>query len=450
MKKIFSRRVFLGSAAAGSALLAKACTYGPTVVSRPVLGGPNFISPNEKLRVACIGVGGKGRGEVHAMAGEHLVAFCDPDDEQAAETYKEFPDIPRYKDFRIMLEEKCDEIDAVTISTPDHVHGVAAMMAMRMGKHVFCQKPLTRTIYEARTLTEAARKYGVATQMGNQGHASEHTRRIKEWIHGGCIGKVREVHFYTNRPIWPQGELSRPGERPPVPETLEWDTWLGPAQKRPYHPCYLPFTWRGWWDYGTGALGDMGCHIMDAAFYALDLRYPTAVEAVSAPVNNESAPAWSVVTYEFPARGDMPPVRVKWFDGGKMMPWPKDLEPERSLPDGSGQIIIGDNGSIMAGTYGGSPRIIPEARMQEVDLPDPWIPRVGTIHEDWIQACKGGEPACSNFDYSGPLTEMVLLGNLAIRTGKRIQWHGERMKCLNVPEANDLVYPDLRRGWRLI
>jgi len=273
-----------------------------------------------------------------------------------------------------------------------------------------------------------------------------------EWVRGRVTGPVREVHIWTDRPrdLWAQG-VDRPNETPPVPPTLDWDLWLGTAPERPYNPIYAPFTWRGWWDFGCGALGDMGCHIMDASFWALHLGHPASVEAVTSPVNNETAPEWSIVTYQFPARGDMPPVKLVWYDGGKKPPRPADLEADREISEG-GQIIIGKKATILGlGDYGEGPRIIPETKMQDLksSLPPKTIPRIphGDHYQEWIRACKGGEPAGSNFNYSGPLTEMVLLGNVAIRTGKKIEWDGPRMKVTNAGEANEYIRQPYRKGW---
>lgn len=288
------------------------------------------MPPSDKLNIACIGVGGRGASNVRGVASENLVAFCDVDDERAAETYRVFPNVPRYKDFRVMLERESSRIDAVMISTPDHTHAAAAMMAIQMGKHVYCEKLLTRTIYEARRLAEAAREKGVVTQMGNQGHAGEGTRQIREWIEAGAIGTVRAIHFWTNRPIWPQA-IERPLEAYHVPPTLDWDLWLGPAPERPYHPAYVPFKWRGWWDFGTGALGDMGCHIMDAAFWTFDLRDPVRVTAETTPLFPETAPLVSRVTYEFAARGNRPALRVIWRDGNLLPPRPPQWEKKPAL-----------------------------------------------------------------------------------------------------------------------
>jgi len=437
-----SRRRFLGGVGAAAA---------STIVPRHVLGGPGNTPPSEKLNIAGIGVGGRGAGNLAAVESEYIVALCDVDEARAAETFKKYPNAKRYRDFRIMLDKE-KNIDAVIVATPDHVHAAASMMAIKMGKHVYCEKPLTHSIYEARMLTEAARKYKVATQMGNQGHSSEAIRLVCEWIWDGAIGPVREVHAWTDRPIWPQG-MDRPEATSPPPATLDWNLWLGPAPYRPYvEKAYCPFVWRGWWDFGTGALGDMACHIMDAAFWALKLAHPATVRAVSTPVNSESAPLSSVIEYEFEARGNMPPCRLFWYDGGLKPTRPQELEQRRTLP-ANGLIFVGDKGKLYAPSGGSGvegARLIPEAKMQEYKLPPKTIPRVENGHrQDWIEACKGGDAASSNFDYAGPLTEMVLLGNVAIRTARKLHWDGPNMRVTNVPEANEYLRREYRRGWTL-
>ncbi|MHC4364865.1 MAG: Gfo/Idh/MocA family protein [Planctomycetota bacterium] len=467
-KKKISRRDFMtGAAAAVTAF---------TIVPRHVLGGRGHTPPSEKLNVAGVGIGGMGKSNINTIAGlrfdendkpdyenmdgENIVALCDVDEDYAAKTFELYPKAKKYRDFRRMLDKQKD-IDAVVIATPDHTHAVVAMAAMQLGKHVYVQKPLTHSVYEARMLTEAARKYKVATQMGNQGHSAEGARLICEWIWDGAIGPVREVHCWTNRPVWPQG-IGRPEETPPVPPTLDWDLWLGPAPYRPYHPTYLPFNWRAWLDFGTGALGDMACHIMDASFWALKLGYPISVEASHSydvremwkrVDNKETYPRASIVRYKFPARADMPPVKLAWYDGGLLPARPEELEQGRELPD-SGTIFVGDKGKIMCETYGGSPRLIPETKMQEYKRPEKTIPRIANgadgHEQNWVDACRGGEPACSNFDYSGPLTETVVMGNLAmLNPGKTLDWDGLNMKVTNLPEANEHVHREYRQGWTL-
>jgi len=453
-KKQMNRRDFLLSTASAAATF--------TIVPRHVLGGPGYTPPSEKLNIAGVGVGGMGKSNLKNLTDENIVAICDVDEKYAGKVFDEYPQAKKYADFRKMLEEQKD-IDAVVVATPDHTHAVISMMAMKMGKHVYCQKPLTHSVYEARMLTEAARKYKVATQMGNQGHSGEGVRLICEWIWDGSIGAVREVHAWTNRPVWPQG-IDRPEETPAVPETLDWDLWLGPAPERAYNPAYLPFNWRAWLDFGTGALGDMACHVLDPVFWALKLGYPTAVEACHSYEvrqmwkrvdNKETYPSASMVRYEFPARENMPPVQLKWYDGGMLPPQPEELEPGRKIgKDGSGVIFVGDKGKLTCGTYGDSPRLIPESRMREYKRPPKTLPRiegdVGGHEKNWVRACKGGEPACSNFDYAGFLTEAVLMGNLAIRNpGERLNWDGPNMTVTNLAEANEYVRRQYREGWTL-
>jgi predicted dehydrogenase len=438
-----TRRDFMGKTAMATAAF--------TIVPRFVLGGRGYQAPSDKLNIACVGAGGQGRSDVKNVSTENIIALCDVDENRAAETFKEFPKAKQYKDFRVMLEKEKD-IEAVTVTTPDHSHGVIAIMAMKMGKHVFVQKPLTHTIYEARKLAEVAREEEVVTQMGNQGHAGEGARLINEWIWDGALGDVYEVHTWTNRPIWPQG-IGRPEEIPSVPPLLDWDLWLGPAPWRPYHPAYVPFKWRGWWDYGTGALGDMGAHIIDQPFWALKLEYPDTIEASSTAFNDETYPLASIVTYQFPARDKMPPVKFMWYDGGISPPRPPELEPGRKMGDGGGGVIfVGTKGKLMCSTYGNNPRIIPEPKMKEYELPEKTIPRSPGIHAEWINACKGGPPTTSNFDYAGKLTETMLLANIAIRLAPRntvLKWDGPNMRVTNLDEANQYIHKEYREGWKL-
>jgi len=432
------RRQFLKTAGATAAALALPGWESQAADTAAI--PKKYCAPDRKLRIAGVGCGGRGGADIAAVSSEEIVALCDVDGARAAATFRKFPNAKRYKDYRQMLTEMQDQIDAVTVGTPDHMHFPVAYMAMQMGKHVYVEKPVSHTIWEARLMTEAARKYGVVTQMGNQGHANEGTRLLKEWVQAGAIGPVREIHFWTNRPGWPQG-LTRPAEVAPVPPTLDWNQWLGVAPERPYNKCYQPFSWRAWWDFGCGALGDMGCHIMDAGFWAVDLKYPTSVEAVSEGVTEECGPKWSIVTYQFPARGNQPPVTVKWYDGGKKPDRPKELEDDIQMPP-NGQMLVGDNGVIMdASAYCQRPQLLPEKRMEEFQRPEKTIPRVpsGSPHLEWIDGCKGGPTPGSNFDYSGPLTEMVLLGNLAIRLGKKIEWDGPNLNPLNAPQAGRLI-----------
>jgi len=431
-----SRRDFMGAAVATAAVF--------TIVPRSVLGGPRHIPPSEKLNVACIGVGGQGGGDVRQVSRENIVAFCDVDWKHAAGTFKRFPYVKKYRDFRKMLDEEGKNIDAVTVSTPDNTHAVAAMMAIKMGKHVYCQKPLAHDIFEVRQLTEAARKYKVMTQMGIQIHAENTVKLVVEIIKSGMIGKVRKVDIFSNK-NWGGG--SRPKEGEPVPETLDWDLWLGPAPWRPYHRVYLPGNWRRWWDFGTGTLGDMGCHIIDPVFWALDLGYPVSVEAHPGEFSNETYPQKTVVRWEFPARGKLPAVTVTWYDGVNRPFLPKGLEPGRKLP-GQGGLYYGEKGTILAPHMGG-PRLIPESKMKGFKPPEPFLPRGVNHYQEWIRACKGGPKPLANFDYSGPLTETILLGNIAARAGRKLFWDGPNFKVTNAPEANEYLKREYREGWRL-
>jgi len=443
--KSISRRDFMGAAAAVAAF---------TVVPREVLGGPRHIPPSEKLNIAGIGIGGRGEGDLHECGSENIVALCDVDDKYAARVFEKYPKAKKHHDFRKMLEQE-KNIDAVVIAVPDHNHAVVAMAAIKMGKHVYCEKPLAHSIYEVRKLTEAAKEAGVATQLGNQGQASEETRLVEEFIRDGAIGPVREVHSWCNRPISPRG-IDRPKDTPPVPDTLKWDLWLGPAPYRPYHPCYLPFSWRGWWDFGSGVLGDIGCHQFVSIFRALKLGYPTSVEACSsnfyepATVSDQTAPKASIVRYDFPAREGMPPVKLTWYDGGVMPARPEELEEGLRFGNADDNLFIGDKGKMLGH------RLLPESRSKEYGRPPKVLPRSPGHHREWINACKGGEPAGSNFDLAGPLTEVVLLGNVAVRMGQqlyekglKLYYDGPNMKVTNLPEANQYIRNEYREGWTL-
>ncbi len=425
------------------------------IVPRHVLGGVGRTPPSEKLNIAGIGVGGQGAADLHELRSENIVALCDVDDARAAETFERFPKAARYKDFRRMLEKEDRNIDAVLVATPDHCHAVASVAAIKMGKHVYCEKPLTRTVHEARAVAKAAREAKVATQMGNQGMAFEGNRLINEWIWDGAIGPVREVHVWSDRPthggklFWAQG-VERPEDTPPVPATLDWDLWLGPAPYRPYHPAYVPFKWRGWWDFGSGGLGDMGVHNIAPVYSALQLGAPTAVDSSSTLVYKDSLPLASTVHYEFPARGDMPPVRLHWYDGGMMPPRPEELDEGEELDREDGIIFVGDKGKILVEGWGGNePRLIPKSKMDNYKQPGKSLPRSVGHHREWIEACKGRGETRSNFDFAGPLTEALMLGTVSVRTGKRLLWDAENMKVTNEPEANELLHYKYREGWSL-
>lgn len=434
MSKRITRRSLLKGAAAGG--------FGLLVLkdSRLAFGS----EANEKLNIAIIGCGGRGGGNIDGVSGENIVALCDTNDTTCAEAAKSFPNAKRYADFRVMLDEMHRQIDAVVISTPDHTHTPAAVMAMQMGKHCYCEKPLTHTIAEARLMRDTARRYKVATQMGNQGTAGNGLREAVEVVRSGAIGNVFEVYVWSNRPVWPQG-LQRPVETPPVPSDLHWDLWLGPAPYRAYNPCYEPFNWRGWIDFGTGALGDMGCHTVNMPFMALDLRNPLSVEAEVFEMTNESYPERSIITYLFPERNGLRTLRLKWYDGS-LKP-PADILDGRDLP-GSGVVLIGDKGRLFSpDDYGGSYELLPKDRFENFQKPAQTLPRSPGHHEEWIRACKGGEPAMSNFDYASALTETILLGNLAIVTGKPIYWNAEEMKATGCPEADRHIDTPYRKGW---
>lgn len=454
-KPEISRRLFLAGSAA--AIAAGCATTGKKGKAPAKI---STRSPNEKLNIAGIGAGGKGIADLSGCSSENIVALCDADLNQTRQMAAKHPNAKIYKDFRVMLEKQKD-IDACTISTPDHFHAVAAMGAMLAGKHVYVQKPLTHTIWEARKLAETAREMKVATQMGNQGHSGDGVRDLCEMIWSGTIGQVKEVHCWTNRPIWPQG-LNRPDIKDTPPKELDWDVWLGPAPDRPYvskHPatgknCYHPFVWRGWWDFGCGALGDMACHIMDPPNWAMKLGHPASVEVVSQEgLTSEQAPNKSIIKYEFPARGDMPALALYWHDGGNMPPRPANTPADEVLGEGdNGSLFIGEKGAISAHCYGEKPTLHPISLMKDYKAPPKTLERIPEEdhYKDWIQACKGGRPACSNFDYSGPFTEIVLLGNLALRTGKKLEWDGANMKVTNCPEANELVTKQYRKGWEIV
>ncbi len=424
-----------------------------TIVPRHVLGGPGYQAPSDTLNIACIGIGGKGRSDVRGVSGENIYALCDVDQARGARTFEAYPKARRYSDFREMLEREADSIDAVTVSIPDHAHAAAAVMAMRLGKSVFCQKPLARTLHEVRVMRKVARETGVATQMGNQGHTNDTTRQIREWVEAGAIGTVREVQYWTNRPIWPQG-IERPEEVVPVPSSMDWNLWLGPAAERPYNPAYAPFAWRGWWDFGTGALGDIACHAMDAAFWALDLGYPSRIEAETTPVNSETAPTTSRIVYDFPARNDRGPIKVIWRDGGLTPPMPPDTGLGRRWPVDpiGGQLWVGDDGMLLAGVYGDQPRILDRDRHRELmaNPPAEKYTRSPGVYEEWIRASKGGAPAGSSFDaYSGPLTEMVLLGNFAVRSGGAVDIDPDTGAVLTEGIPEEYFKPSYREGWSL-
>lgn len=446
-KNTISRRHFIGNVAAATA--------GITVLPNAVFGGLGHKLPSDKLNIAAVGVGGIGNFNVRNCSGENIVALCDVDWDYASGTFEKYPGAKKYRDYRKMFDEMGDSIDAVIVATPDHTHAIVAADAMKMGKHVYVQKPLTHTVYESRLLTDLAREHKVATQMGNQGNSGEGIRKTCEWIWDGAIGEITEVHAWTNRPIWPQG-LERPTETPSVPPTLAWDLFIGPAPWRPYHPSYTPWNWRAWWDFGTGALGDMANHIVDPAFWALNLGQPTCIYGSSTQVNTESAPHASMVHYEFPDRGKMgkiklPPLKLTWYDGGLLPPRPEELKDGQIMGDPSGGVLfVGTKGKLMTGCYGRNPILLPEDLDKDYVRPEITIRRIenamrGGHENDWIRACKESPDSrvqtTSCFDYSGPLNEMVVMGNLAIRLQdlkRKLMWDSENMMITNISDEDEI------------
>lgn len=466
-----SRRNFIRNAALAAAAV--------TIVPRHVLGGKGYIAPSDTLYIAGIGVGGKGTSDLTGFAANKKakIAFlCDVDDRMAVESKKNFPDAKYYKDFRVMLDKEAKGIDAVSVSTADHTHAVAAMAAMQRGKHVYVQKPLTHNIYEARMLTEAAKKYKVVTQMGNQFASADHVRTTKEWVDAGLIGDVTRVLTWTNRPVWPQG-IPTPTGKHDIPKELDWDLWLGPAQAMDFNPAYLPFNWRGWWQFGTGALGDMACHIMDAAFRVLPIDYPSEVECSTTTTwagffkeanYTDSCPASSIIHLKFPRKDGKGDIQFTWMDGGLVPKRPDELLPDEEMGDwGNGYIFEGTKGKLMA-NYNKAPVLLPTSRMKDVTLPKQTIPRVpggeAGHYTQWVDACIAGYgkmQLSSPFEYAGPFTEAVLMGNLAIRSygmktdkgaypgRKKLLWDAKNMKITNFDEANQFVKREYRSGWNL-
>lgn len=461
-----SRRKFLTSTTALAAA---------SVVPRSILGRSGSPPPSEQLNIALIGVGGRGitnGRELLAHQDVNITAICDVAEfwdnsnvyhrhdggrgpamrDLKAQYDKRDPerrhDPGVYVDYRVMLEKAGRDIDAVVISTPNHTHAVAAMAAFGAGKAVYCEKPLTHSVYEARKLAQTAREAKVATQMGNQGHSSDDIRQSVEWVRDGAIGKVHEVHAWRGGPRR-MTFTARPAETPPLPKGLDWDLWIGPAEVRPFHPAYSPLFFHYWWDFGSGTLGNFGCHTLDTSVWALDLEHPTMVEASSTELSDETTPEAATYHYRFPARGEQPPVDLYWYDGGLMPPRPECLEPGRELPREGGSLMVGDKGAILSGVWSGSPQIIPEKRNLEYQRPAATIPRSRGHYRDWLDACKGGPPASSNFENAARLTEIVLLGSVALRTGKTIYWDGPGMKATNAPEAEPHIHGHFRKGWEV-
>ena len=441
MRQLQTRREFFFSSvlAAGAAALS-GCATAPA--------RPRPIPAGRKVKIGIIGCSGKGWSDLEGVSGEEIIALCDVDAIALDRAAKRFPAARLFRDYRRMLAEVA-ELEAVTVSTPDHHHAPAALRAMARGLHVYVQKPLAHTVYEARLMAEAARRHGVATQMGNQGASGVATRELIELVQSGAIGPVRELHVWTDRPIWPQGK-DRPAGADPVPAHLDWDTWLGAGPARPYvrrypdvdRDVYHPFCWRGWHDFGTGALGDIACHSLHAPALALEFGPPDTVEVVdAAEAKPESFPAWSILRWDFPARGKHPPLKMVWYDGGKKPPLPPEME--RGEWEDNGLLYLGDAGKLYRN------RLIPEARMKEFKRPAPTLPRIPdeNHYQDWLTACRGGRPSCSNFDIAGPLTETILLGNIALRLRRKIRWDVRRCRIPGDAEANALLRKAYRPGW---
>ncbi len=395
---------------------------------------------NEKLNIAVIGAGGRGAANLSDVASENIVALCDADERRAASSFARFPQAKVYFDYRKLLDELDRQIDAVVVSTPNHVHAPASVTAMRMGKHAYCEKPLSHSIHEARVAVRVAAEKKVATQMGTQIHATDNYRRIVELIRAGAIGTVRECHCWLRGG---RGAGDRPKDTPPVPEGLHWDVWLGPAPERPYHSCYVPHDWHYWWDFGGGEYGNMGCHYLDLAFWALELRHPTTITAEGPPPHLESTPVQQHARYEFPARGDRPPVTLTWTQGPK----PPPVFEQHKVPSWAWGVFVGSEGMLLA-NYG-QRMLWPQEKFADYRPPEPSIPPSPGHHQEWIAACKTGSPTTCNFDYSGAVTETVLLGNVAYRVGRKLEWDAANMKFPNCPEADKYLQREYRAGWTL-
>ncbi|MFT3934732.1 MAG: Gfo/Idh/MocA family oxidoreductase [Chitinophagaceae bacterium] len=467
-KQDVSRRKFIRNAslAAGSFF----------IVPRNVLGR-GFIAPSDTLNIAAIGAGGKGRSDINEFSKSpkaNIAFLCDVDDRQAAESVKKFPKAKYYKDWREMLDKEAKNIDACSVSTPDNVHAIAAMACIQRKKHVYVQKPMTHDIYEARMLTRAAKEHKVVTQMGNQGASGDGVRSMQEWYNAGLIGDATEIHVWTNRPVWPQG-MGYPKGKDEIPKELNWDLWLGPAKFEDYHKDLVPFNWRGYWAFGTGALGDMGCHLIDPAFKTVGLGYPSEVECSEGAVFEkmwnasyypESCPISSSVKLRFPMKNGKPDVKLYWMDGGIVPERPDELGPDEKMGGSDGGVIItGTKGKIMCECYGANPTLLPTSKTKDITVPQT-LPRVPEGHYvQWVNACIAGfgnATTSSNFDYAGPLTETILMGNLALRSyitksadgksfpgRKKLLWDAENMKITNYEEANQYVKREYREGWKL-
>ncbi len=448
MKKPFSpinRRGFLKASATAIASF--------TIVPGSVLGLNGAVSPNSKLNIACVGIGGQGAADLDGVSGENIVALCDVDSKQGGKSFERFPKAKTFKDFRRMFDAVEKDIDAAVIATPDHVHAAAVLNAIRRGKHVYCEKPLAHSVYEVRTVMEEARKHKVVTQLGNQGHSYDSIRTFCEYIWDGAIGNVREVHAMCNSVYSHMNDLAILDQKQAVPETLDWDLWLGPAQNRPYNSTYVPGKWRSWMPFGTGVIGDWTCHVVDPVFWALKLGAPSTIEAETGDydpkIHGDTFPKGSIVRYEFPAIENRPAVKLIWYDGANRPAKPEELD-KGQLP-GIGALVVGDKGKILYGSHGAAGvKLLPDSRMKEYKEPAKTIPRSPGHHKEWIDACKNGKQAESNFNYGGPLAEVALLGVIAMRVkNRKLEWDGKNMRFTNSDEANQFIKPTFREGWGL-
>ncbi|HLJ53777.1 MAG TPA: Gfo/Idh/MocA family oxidoreductase [Chthonomonadaceae bacterium] len=449
-----SRRTFV----AGAALTAAATV----TVGAEAAPSRRHRAAADPVRIAVVGAGGRGADNLRDLRDTDsvIVALCDCDARRAADSFRAYPKAAQFSDWRRMFDHAGD-FDAVLVATPDHNHAIVSIAAMKLGKHVYCEKPLAHSVWEARQMAKVAAETRVATQMGTQGHAFEGTRQAVEVVRSGAIGEVAELHVWTDRPAgwWAQG-IVRPPDTPPVPEGLDWDVWLGPAPRRPYNPAYVPFTWRGFWDFGTGAIGDMGIHNLDTAFWALGLGAPTTVQvkecspAIGSAEMKETAPLASVIELQFPARQSMPAVKMTWYDGGKLPPEELFQGEPRISKDG-GSLIVGSRGTLFTRTWhGGETKsdwfvLLPRKQFLDYVPPPPSLPRTKSHHDEWVDACRGGAATQSPFEYAAVLTESLLLGNVALRTGAKLDWDATRMHASGCPEADRYLRPQLRKGWRL-
>jgi len=441
----FTRRSFLAGATTGVTAL--------SLLPASVLGLNGAESPNNKLNIAAIGLNNQGGSDLQGMTSENIVALCDVDTRFSGKHSAQFPGAKQYQDYRKMFDEMGKEIDAVLIATPDHWHAAMALRAMKMGKHVYCEKPLAHSVYEVRAMVKTARETGVTTQLGNQGHSFDSIRVFREWVEDGAIGAIREVHAMCRSTYSRRDLLEEVKRGQPVPETLDWDLWVGPAPFRPYHPAYHPGKWRSWTNFGTGVIGDWVCHVVDPVFWTLDLGAPATIEALEPndfdfATQGETFPAGNVIRFGFPAKAGRPAVELTWYDGPQKPPRPAEFGPEDKLPD-IGAIVVGDKGKIRYGSHGAStPEIFPEPDPQKFQRKPVRYPRSPGHQKEWIEACKARKPAGSDFSYGGPLTEIALLGVIAMRfRGRKLQWDSAGMKFTNCPEANPYLKPPFRAGW---